>query len=83
MSEKTELTISLNADTARLFAEYEAFTRVTPEHYVQQLIEKTLPTLEAMVGALRDANGDEEAVMELFGKKMAESLLKQKQAQTN
>lgn len=83
MSEKTELNISLNSDTARLFAEYEALTRVSPEVYVQQLIEKTMPTLEAMVGALRDANGDEEAVMELFGKKMAESMLKQQQAQAS
>ncbi|OIN03797.1 hypothetical protein [Oceanisphaera psychrotolerans] len=83
MSEQKEVTIHLNDATARLFAEYEAFTRVTPEVYVQQLIEKTMPTLEAMVGALRDANGDEEAVMELFGKKMAESMLRQQQAQAS
>lgn len=84
MSEKTtELTIALNHDTARLFAEYEALTRVTPQVYVQQLLEKTMPTLEAMVSALHEANGDEEAVMELFGKKMAESMLKQQQAQAS
>ncbi|GGB34887.1 hypothetical protein GCM10011502_04930 [Oceanisphaera marina] len=81
MSEKTTtLTIALEQDAARVFAEYEALTRITPEVYVQQLIEKTMPTLEAMVSALHEANGNEEVVMELFGKKMAESMLKQRQA---
>ncbi|MFD1007978.1 MULTISPECIES: hypothetical protein [Oceanisphaera] len=81
MSKKTTtLNIALDHDTTLLFAEYETLTRVTPEVYVQQLIEKTMPTLEAMVSALHEANGDEEVVMELFGKKMAESMLKQRQA---
>lgn len=81
MSEQTTtLTIALEQDAARVFAEYEALTRITPEVYVQQLIEKTMPTLEAMVTALHEADGNEELVMELFGKKMAESMLKQRQA---
>lgn len=80
MSKQKEVTIRLDETTSTLFAEYEAYTRVSPEHYLQQLLEKTLPTLEAMVGALREAEGDEQAVMELFGKKMAESLLRQQAA---
>lgn len=80
MSTPQEVTIKLDEPTSALFAEYQAYTRVSPEHYLQQLLEKTLPTLKAMVDALREAGEDEQAVMELFGKKMAESLLRQQAA---
>ncbi|ATG72743.1 hypothetical protein CGX12_05725 [Zobellella denitrificans] len=82
MPKQQEVTIRLDEATSALFAEYQAYTRVSPEHYLQQLLEKTLPTLEAMVGALREAGEDEQAVMELFGKKMAESLLRQQAARS-
>ncbi|WP_107851831.1 hypothetical protein [Oceanimonas marisflavi] len=74
------LTLELSPELAALFEEYEALTRVSAEQYVQQLVEKTQPTLEAMVAALQEASDDEDAVMELFGKKMAESMLRQQQA---
>lgn len=74
------LTLELSPELATLFEQYEALTRVSTEQYVQQLVEKTQPTLEAMVAALQEAGDDEEAVMELFGKKMAESMLRQQQA---
>ncbi|WMC10987.1 hypothetical protein PU634_01080 [Oceanimonas pelagia] len=75
------LTLTLSQELAELFEQYEALTRVSAEQYVQQLVEKTRPTLEAMVAALQEAGDDEAAVMELFGKKMAESMLRQQAAQ--
>ncbi|MFH7565851.1 hypothetical protein [Oceanimonas smirnovii] len=75
------LTLELNPELAALFEQYEALTHVSAEQYVQQLVEKTQPTLAAMVAALQEAGDDEAAVMELFGKKMAESVLRQQQAQ--
>ncbi|MCC4263944.1 hypothetical protein LL240_05675 [Oceanimonas baumannii] len=77
----TSLTLELSPELAMLFEQYEALTRVSAEQYVQQLVEKTQPTLEAMVSALQEAGDDEAAVMELFGKKMAESVLRQQAAQ--
>jgi len=83
MATESFVKIELEPETVELFDRYHKFTGTTPEFYIQQLVEKTLPTVEAMVAAMEEASenpDDNIDVMELFGKKMAEAALAQKQA---
>ena len=73
--------IRLSEQAQPLFQAYQQFTGVTPESYIEALVDKTLPTLQALVEALQEAGEDSEAVMELFGRKMAESMLAQQEQQ--
>ena len=82
MSEKNTVEIKLSDEAQQLFEAYQRYTNTTPEAYIDALVVKTLPTLRAMVEAFDEAD-EPEAVMELFGKKMAAEVLKQKQAQEN
>ncbi|CAE6895791.1 conserved protein of unknown function [Pseudomonas marincola] len=68
----TTLTLALNSQLRDLFQRYEAHTQVTPEQYVEALLAKTLPTLQAVVEALDEAGGDSEAMAQLFASKMAQ-----------
>lgn len=65
------LTIKLDPELLALFRRYEAHTRITPEFYIDELLAKTRPTLQAVVEALDEAGGDSEALAQLFGRKMA------------
>ncbi len=83
MATKSFVKVELAAETVELFDRYHKYTGTTPEFYIAQLVEKTLPTVQAMVDAMDEASADPEAnldVMELFGKKMAEAALAQKEA---
>jgi len=73
--------IKLSEQAAQLFADYERYTQVTPEVYINELVDKTLPTLQAMVAAFEECQDNPDAVMEVFGRKMGEMMLQQKQAQ--
>ncbi|UTW11152.1 hypothetical protein [Marinobacterium rhizophilum] len=73
--------IKLSEQAAKLFADYERYTHVTPEVYINELVDKTLPTLQAMVAAFEECQDNPDAVMEVFGRKMGEMMLEQKQAQ--
>jgi hypothetical protein len=46
-----------------------------------ELVAKTLPSLRAMVSAFEECQDYPDAVMEVFGRKMGEMMLEQKQAQ--
>ncbi|WP_020681202.1 hypothetical protein [Marinobacterium rhizophilum] len=73
--------IKLSEQAAQLFADYERYTQVTPAEYINELVDKTLPTLQAMVAAFEECQDNPDAVMEVFGRKMGEMMLQQKQAQ--
>lgn len=73
--------IKLSEQAAQLFADYERYTQVTPAVYINELVDKTLPTLQAMVAAFEECQDNPDAVMEVFGRKMGEMMLQQKQAQ--
>lgn len=77
---KETLELKLSPEAQSLFDAYERHTRVTAEVYVGELVDKTLPTLRAMVEAFEECQDDPEAVMEVFGRKMGEMMLQQKQA---
>ncbi|OMH31750.1 hypothetical protein [Motiliproteus sp. MSK22-1] len=79
MSEKSTVEIQLSEEAQQLFDAYQRYTNTTPEAYIDALVVKTLPTLRAMVEAFDEAE-EPEAVMELFGKKMAAEMLRQKEA---
>ncbi|MCK1792029.1 hypothetical protein [Pseudomonas violetae] len=70
------LTIKLGPELLALFRRYEAHTQITPQFYIDELLAKTRPTLQAVVEALDEAAGNPEALAELFGRKMA-SLVQQ------
>lgn len=79
----TQVQVQLDEEALELFDKYHKFTGVSPEYYINQLVEKTLPTVKAMVEAMEEAsaNPDENIdVMEIFGRKMAENALQQKNA---
>lgn len=78
MADQQKLTITLSDEAKSLFDEYQRYTGTTPDAYIEALVDKTLPTLKALVDAFQEADGDGDAVMELFGRKMAESMLEQK-----
>jgi hypothetical protein len=80
MSDQYKLTLTLSDEAKALLGAYQGYTGTTPEAYVETLVDKTLPTLKALVDAFEEADGDGDAVMELFGRKMAESMLEQKAA---
>lgn len=79
MATKSFVKVELQPETVELFDRYHKYTGTSPEFYIQQLVEKTLPTVQAMdeASADPDANID---VMEVFGRKMAEAALVQKNA---
>lgn len=83
MATNSHVKIELQASTVELFDRYHKYTGTTPEAYITQLVEKTLPTVQAMVDAMDEASENPEAnldVMELFGRKMAQAALEQKTA---
>ncbi|MCO7564540.1 hypothetical protein NJI34_18810 [Pseudomonas sp. S 311-6] len=65
------LTITLDPELLALFSRYEKHTQVTAAYYIDELLAKTRPTLQAVVEALDEAAGDPEALARLFGNKMA------------
>ncbi|MEH6578496.1 MAG: hypothetical protein V7731_15655 [Amphritea sp.] len=83
MTSYSHVQIELQAETVKLFDRYHKYTGTTPEAYITQLVEKTLPTVQAMVDAMDEASENPDAnidVMELFGRKMAAAALEQKNA---
>jgi len=82
MSDNTQIQIQLPTEAAELLARYEQITGTTPAQYIDELILKTLPTIRAIVEAMEEAasSEDPEKVMELFGQKMAQVMLKQREA---
>lgn len=85
MATKSHVQIELEAETVKLFDRYHKHTGTTPEAYITQLVEKTLPTVQAMVDAIDEASESPEKnidVMELFGRKMAAASLEQKKQAT-
>lgn len=81
MATKSHIQIELQAETVKLFDRYHKHTGTTPEDYITELVEKTLPTVQAMVDAIDEANESPDKnidVMELFGRKMAAASLEQK-----
>lgn len=79
MSSNSRVEVEINQDTLELFDRYHKYTGTTPEQYISQLVEKTLPTIQAMVDAMDEASEQPDNnidVMDLFARKMAESALK-------
>lgn len=64
------LTLPINKQLLDLFKRYEALTQVTPEQYIEALLAKTQPTLQAVVEALDESGGDSDALAQLFASKM-------------
>ncbi|WP_339510970.1 hypothetical protein [Pseudomonas sp. RL_15y_Pfl2_60] len=64
------LTLPINKQLLDLFKRYEAHTQVTPEQYIEALLAKTQPTLQAVVEALDESGGDSDALAQLFASKM-------------
>lgn len=77
MSDQSTVEIKLSQEAQALFTAYQGFTGTTPEQYIEALVDKTMPTLKALVEAFDEAGEDGEAVMELFGQKMAQAMLQQ------
>lgn len=80
MATKSQVQVELQAEAVELFDRYHKYTGTSPEVYISQLVEQTLPTVQAMVDAMDEASEkpDENIdVMELFGRKMAAAALKQ------
>lgn len=65
------LTLPINSQLLDLFKRYQAHTQVTPEQYIEALLSKTQPTLQAVVEALDESGGDSDALAQLFASKMA------------
>lgn len=82
MATKSYVQVELAPETVELFDRYHKYTGTSPELYISQLVEKTLPTVQAMVDAMDEASKDPDGadVMEIFGRKMAEAALEQRQA---
>ncbi|WP_421870400.1 hypothetical protein [Motiliproteus sp.] len=81
MADNNNVTIALSDEAASLFSAYQQFTGTTPEQYIEAMVEKTLPTVKALVEAMHEADGDGEKVMEIYGRKMAEAMLEQQKQQ--
>jgi len=80
MATKSQVQVELQAKAVELFDRYHKYTGTSPEVYITQLVEQTLPTVEAMVDAMDEASQHPDKnidVMELFGRKMAEQALAQ------
>jgi hypothetical protein len=85
MATKSHVQIEIQAETVELFDRYHKHTGTTAEAYITELVEKTLPTVQAMVDAIDEAKESPEKnidVMELFGRKMATASLEQKKQAT-
>jgi len=80
MATKSQVQVQLQANAVELFNRYHKYTGTSPEVYITQLVEQTLPTVAAMVDAMDEASKQPDKdidVMALFGKKMAEHALTQ------
>ncbi|MFI8479864.1 hypothetical protein ACIGCM_04750 [Pseudomonas sp. NPDC078700] len=66
------LTLPINSQLLDLFKRYQAHTQVTPEQYIEALLAKTQPTLQAVVEALDESGGDSDVMARLFASKMAQ-----------
>ncbi|MFT6916649.1 MAG: hypothetical protein ACJAWL_002992 [Motiliproteus sp.] len=77
MSDQQTVEIRLSDEAQALFSAYKDFTGERPETYIEALVSKTLPTLQALVDALHEAGDDSTAVMEIFGRNMANTVLRQ------
>ena len=73
--------VALKEASTEEFRRYQAHTRTTAEHYIGELLAKTRPTLQAMVEALDEADGDAQALGRLFGSKMAQLMQAQQTVQ--
>ncbi|MEH6651771.1 MAG: hypothetical protein V7707_17260 [Motiliproteus sp.] len=82
MSDQSTVEVRLSDEALALFKAYQGYTGTSPGDYIGSLVDKTLPTLKALVESFEEVgqNG-EEAVMELFGRKMAEAMLQQQEQQ--
>jgi len=87
MATSTQVTIELSGEALALFDRYHKYTGTSVQAYISELVTKTLPTVEAMVGAMDEASLNPDAnldVMELFGRRMAQMALEQREhAQDN
>ena len=86
MATKSHIKIELQAETVKLFDRYHKHTGTPPEAYITELVEKTLPTVQAMVDAIDEASlypNKNIDVMELFARKMATESLEQKKQATS
>jgi len=81
MTSDSFVKVELTNEAVELFDRYHKYTGTSPEFYIGQLVEKTLPTVRAMVEAMDEASekGEEVDVLELFGRKMAEAAMAQAQ----
>jgi hypothetical protein len=80
MATKSQVQVELQAEAVELFDRYHKYTGTSPEVYITQLVEQTLPTVAAMVEAMDEASESPDEnidVMELFGRKMAAQALAQ------
>lgn len=82
MTDPATVDIRISDEAQALFSAYQGYTGATPQAYIEALVDKTLPTLKALVAALEEAGDDGDAVMELFGRKMAETMLAQQGGET-
>ena len=81
MSDQSTVKIRLSDEAQALLNAYQGYTGTSPEEYIATLVDKTLPTLRALVESFEEAGCEDGAVMELFGRKMAEAMLQQPQQQ--
>ena len=79
MSDQSTVKIRLSDEAQALVSAYQGYTGTSPEEYIATLVDKTLPTLKALVESFEEAGSEDGAVMELFGRKMAETMLQQQQ----
>lgn len=80
MATKSQVQVEIQAEAVELFDRYHKYTGTSPEVYITQLVEQTLPTVAAMVEAMDEASESPDEnidVMELFGRKMAAQALAQ------
>lgn len=83
MATKSFVKIELSAEMVELFDRYHRYTATSPEAYIEELVDKTKPTLQAMVEAMDEAseNPENSDVMAIFSEKMALAALAQKQSE--
>ena len=81
MMQSNRISIEVPTEFQQLLESYQKYTGTEPQAYIQALIEKTAPTLQAIVESFEEAGGDGEVAMEIYGKKMAQSMLEQQTKQ--
>lgn len=82
MSDQPTVEVRLTDEALALFNAYQGYTGTTAGQYIESMVDKTLPTLKALVESFDEVGKDgDDAVMELFGRKMAESMLQQQEQQ--